>query len=205
MLLFVICYFFSSADTPSQWEIEETVRFKDLYDQDKDGQLNREEQLRWVAPNSYGSAREEVKQLLCICMLFRFMRMSSINCHVSSAVTHFPCLSLMSWPGSSPPERNGPRWWRSDFRDWSVEKSRNIHTQWSDRLWQTATFISWWIITKVNIVYCSLICFYRGVIFRFPLLIASAYGQVSHHKLFTLHKCCGLWLCIIIIVPSGPL
>lgn len=47
-------------DSPSQWEIEETVRFKDLYDQDKDGKLNREEQLRWVAPNSYGSAREEV-------------------------------------------------------------------------------------------------------------------------------------------------
>lgn len=47
-------------DTPSQWEIEETVRFKDLYDQDKDGKLNREEQLRWIAPNSYGSAREEV-------------------------------------------------------------------------------------------------------------------------------------------------
>ncbi|TKS73453.1 Proline-serine-threonine phosphatase-interacting protein 1 [Collichthys lucidus] len=46
-------------DSPSQWEIEETVRFKDLYDQDKDGKLNREEQLRWVAPNSYGSAREE--------------------------------------------------------------------------------------------------------------------------------------------------
>lgn len=40
--------------------MEETVRFKDLYDQDKDGKLNREEQLRWVAPNSYGSAREEV-------------------------------------------------------------------------------------------------------------------------------------------------
>lgn len=36
------------------------MRFKDLYDQDKDGRLNREEQLRWVAPNSYGSAREEV-------------------------------------------------------------------------------------------------------------------------------------------------
>lgn len=48
---------------PSQWEIEETVRFKDLYDQDRDGKLNREEQLRWVAPNSYGSAREEV----CVC------------------------------------------------------------------------------------------------------------------------------------------
>lgn len=45
---------------PSRWELEETVRFKDLYDQDKDGKLNREEQLRWVAPNSYGSAREEV-------------------------------------------------------------------------------------------------------------------------------------------------
>lgn len=40
------------------------MRFKDLYDQDKDGKLNREEQLRWVAPNSYGSAREEVS-LLC--------------------------------------------------------------------------------------------------------------------------------------------
>lgn len=53
-----------SGDSPSQWEIEETVRFKDLYDQDKDGKLNREEQLRWVAPNSYGSAREEVG-LIC--------------------------------------------------------------------------------------------------------------------------------------------
>ena len=53
-------YFFKSEDSPSQWEIEETVRFKDLYDQDKDGKLNREEQLRWVAPNSYGAAREEV-------------------------------------------------------------------------------------------------------------------------------------------------
>jgi len=37
------------------------VRFKELYDQDKDGKLNRDEQLRWVAPNSYGSAREEVR------------------------------------------------------------------------------------------------------------------------------------------------
>ncbi|XP_071771646.1 reticulocalbin-2 [Centroberyx gerrardi] len=51
-------------NTPSQWEIEETVRFKDLYDQDKDGKLNREEQLRWVAPNSYGSAREEALHLI---------------------------------------------------------------------------------------------------------------------------------------------
>nr|XP_020487010.1 reticulocalbin-2 [Labrus bergylta]XP_020487011.1 reticulocalbin-2 [Labrus bergylta]XP_020487012.1 reticulocalbin-2 [Labrus bergylta] len=51
-------------DSPSQWEIEERVRFKDLYDQDKDGKLNREEQLRWVAPNSYGSAREEAFHLL---------------------------------------------------------------------------------------------------------------------------------------------
>lgn len=49
-----------SGNSPSKWEIEETVRFKDIYDQDKDGKLNREEQLRWVAPNSYGSAREEV-------------------------------------------------------------------------------------------------------------------------------------------------
>uniref|UniRef100_A0A3B4YWP1 Reticulocalbin-3 n=1 Tax=Seriola lalandi dorsalis TaxID=1841481 RepID=A0A3B4YWP1_SERLL len=48
----------------SQWEIEETVRFKDLYDQDKDGKLNRDEQLRWVAPNSYGSAREEALHLI---------------------------------------------------------------------------------------------------------------------------------------------
>lgn len=51
-------------NSPSQWEIEETVRFKDLYDQDKDGKLNREEQLRWVAPNSYGSAREEALHLI---------------------------------------------------------------------------------------------------------------------------------------------
>uniref|UniRef100_A0A669BZY2 Reticulocalbin 2 n=1 Tax=Oreochromis niloticus TaxID=8128 RepID=A0A669BZY2_ORENI len=49
---------------PSKWEIEETVRFKELYDQDKDGKLNREEQLRWVAPNSYGSAREEALHLI---------------------------------------------------------------------------------------------------------------------------------------------
>lgn len=47
------------------------MRFKDLYDQDKDGKLNREEQLRWVAPNSYGSAREEVS-LRCsnVCLDF---------------------------------------------------------------------------------------------------------------------------------------
>ncbi|XP_068459155.1 reticulocalbin-2 [Clinocottus analis] len=51
-------------ESPSQWEIEETVRFKDLYDQDKDGKLNRDEQLRWVAPNSYGSAREEALHLI---------------------------------------------------------------------------------------------------------------------------------------------
>ncbi|KAM4573263.1 reticulocalbin-2 isoform 1-T1 [Odontesthes bonariensis] len=51
-------------DSPSQWEIEETVRFKELYDQDKDDKLNREEQLRWVAPNSYGSAREEALHLI---------------------------------------------------------------------------------------------------------------------------------------------
>uniref|UniRef100_A0A8C2DW69 Proline-serine-threonine phosphatase interacting protein 1a n=1 Tax=Cyprinus carpio TaxID=7962 RepID=A0A8C2DW69_CYPCA len=51
-------------EEPSQWEVEETVRFKDLYDQDKDGKLNRDEQLRWVAPNSYGSAREEAIHLI---------------------------------------------------------------------------------------------------------------------------------------------
>ncbi|XP_029290666.1 reticulocalbin-2 [Cottoperca gobio] len=51
-------------DSPSHWEIEETVRFKDLYDQDKDDKLNRDEQLRWVAPNSYGSAREEALHLI---------------------------------------------------------------------------------------------------------------------------------------------
>ncbi|XP_013859026.1 reticulocalbin-2 [Austrofundulus limnaeus] len=51
-------------EAPSQWEIEETIRFKELYDQDKDGRLNRDEQLRWVAPNSYGSAREEALHLI---------------------------------------------------------------------------------------------------------------------------------------------
>ncbi|XP_056454187.1 reticulocalbin-2 [Gadus chalcogrammus] len=50
--------------TPSHWEVEETVRFKELYDQDKDGKLNPQEQLRWVAPNSYGSAREEALHLV---------------------------------------------------------------------------------------------------------------------------------------------
>ena len=63
-----LCYFclpLLAADSASQWETEETVRFKDLYDQDKDGKLNREEQLRWIAPNSYGSAREEVPTLTC--------------------------------------------------------------------------------------------------------------------------------------------
>ena len=59
-LINVHTFFWLPEDSPSQWEIEETVRFKDLYDQDKDGRLNRDEQLRWVAPNSYGSAREEV-------------------------------------------------------------------------------------------------------------------------------------------------
>ncbi|KAJ8003273.1 hypothetical protein DPEC_G00167710 [Dallia pectoralis] len=49
---------------PSQWEIEETVRFKNLYDEDKDGKLNREEQLHWVAPNSYGSALQEAIRLI---------------------------------------------------------------------------------------------------------------------------------------------
>ncbi|XP_062403076.1 reticulocalbin-2 [Sardina pilchardus] len=48
----------------TQWEIEETVRFKDLYDQDGDGKLNKEEQLLWVAPNSYGSARQEAIHLI---------------------------------------------------------------------------------------------------------------------------------------------
>lgn len=54
----------NEGEPPSQWEIEETVRFKELYDQDKDGRLDREEQLRWVAPNSYGSAREEALHLI---------------------------------------------------------------------------------------------------------------------------------------------
>lgn len=49
---------------PSQWELEESVRFQELYDQDGDGKLNREEQLRWVAPNSYLSAREEALHLI---------------------------------------------------------------------------------------------------------------------------------------------
>ncbi|XP_015234404.1 PREDICTED: reticulocalbin-2 [Cyprinodon variegatus] len=54
----------NEGEPPSQWEIEETVRFKELYDQNGDGKLDREEQLRWVAPNSYGSAREEALHLI---------------------------------------------------------------------------------------------------------------------------------------------
>ncbi|XP_047211275.1 reticulocalbin-2 isoform X3 [Girardinichthys multiradiatus] len=54
----------NEGESPSQWEIEETVRFKELYDQDEDGRLDRDEQLRWVAPNSYGSAREEALHLI---------------------------------------------------------------------------------------------------------------------------------------------
>ncbi|KAJ8344047.1 hypothetical protein SKAU_G00313760 [Synaphobranchus kaupii] len=54
----------NAEDEPAQWEIEETIRFQQLYDQDKDGQLNRDEQLRWVAPNSYSSAREEAIHLI---------------------------------------------------------------------------------------------------------------------------------------------
>lgn len=57
----ILFFFCKLGEAPSQWEIEETIRFKELYDQDKDGRLNRDEQLRWVAPNSYGSAREEVR------------------------------------------------------------------------------------------------------------------------------------------------
>lgn len=60
LITYVLILIILSEDSPSQWEIEETVRFKDLYDQDRDGKLNREEQLRWVAPNSYGASREEV-------------------------------------------------------------------------------------------------------------------------------------------------
>ncbi len=52
------------------------MRFKDLYDQDKDGKLNREEQLRWVAPNSYGSAREEVR---LDCSKMKLMQYLSFN------------------------------------------------------------------------------------------------------------------------------
>ncbi|XP_054889999.1 reticulocalbin-2 isoform X2 [Poeciliopsis prolifica] len=51
----------NEGESPTHWEIEESVRFKDLYDQDQNGKLDRDEQLRWVAPNSYGSAREEVR------------------------------------------------------------------------------------------------------------------------------------------------
>ncbi|KAM4733323.1 reticulocalbin-2 isoform 1-T2 [Anableps anableps] len=54
----------NEGESPSQWEIEETVRFKELYDQDENGRLDRDEQLRWVAPNSYGSAREEALHLI---------------------------------------------------------------------------------------------------------------------------------------------
>ncbi|MED6265632.1 hypothetical protein CHARACLAT_027532 [Characodon lateralis] len=54
----------NEGESPSQWEIEESVRFKELYDQDEDGRLDRDEQLRWVAPNSYGSAREEALHLI---------------------------------------------------------------------------------------------------------------------------------------------
>lgn len=72
-------------DSPSQWEVEETVRFKDLYDQDKDGKLNREEQLRWVAPNSYGSAREEVS-LNCSNMRLDFVGITDeINTNLLSS------------------------------------------------------------------------------------------------------------------------
>ncbi|XP_032438941.1 reticulocalbin-2 [Xiphophorus hellerii] len=54
----------NEGESPTQWEIEESVRFQDLYDQDQNGKLDRDEQLRWVAPNSYGSAREESLHLI---------------------------------------------------------------------------------------------------------------------------------------------
>lgn len=56
----LLFFVWKSGESPTQWEIEESVRFQDLYDQDQNGKLDRDEQLRWVAPNSYGSAREEV-------------------------------------------------------------------------------------------------------------------------------------------------
>lgn len=62
--------------------------------------------------------------------------------------------------GSPPPQRNGPWWRRADLRSWSFEKSRNIHEQWSDRLWQTATCITWWTVAKLYAFVHILICFH---------------------------------------------
>lgn len=80
------------------------MRFKDLYDQDKDGKLNREEQLRWVAPNSYGSAREEVS-LQCSNMCLDFvwitcnflMLIKQINVNLKE-MNEFLFLSFTSLP-----------------------------------------------------------------------------------------------------------
>lgn len=79
-----MCLCTSEEDDPSKWEIEETVRFDDLYDQDKDGKLNREEQLRWVAPNSYGSAREEVSNHYTTVSLHYMDSHASLGCSRSA-------------------------------------------------------------------------------------------------------------------------
>lgn len=125
------------------------MRFKDLYDQDKDGKLNREEQLRWVAPNSYGSAREEVRpqnEIYTIFLSFNTWACSVFGCSFSYCLVglyttslhdgmaaysliSIPCFALMSSTGSSPHQGDGPRWGRTDLRGRSFEKSRDIHEQ----------------------------------------------------------------------------
>lgn len=133
--------------------------------------------------------------------------------------------ALMSSTGSPSPQGNGPRWWRADFRAWSLEKSRNIHEQWSDRLWQTATCITWWIITILYVigyckvflivsvkVYCSLFPvlyfnFSHGIyVTPWRVLTMFVYNQFAlseHEKLYKIVGIAGLlqgWI-IVEVIP----
>lgn len=110
----------SEADDPSQWEIEETVRFEDLYDQDKDGKLNREEQLRWVAPNSYGSAREEVRRVSNLSWMCDSSLVAEFSCSCCSGVPR-RFISSRKWITMVTDRSRRRKFWKIKTRSWTAK------------------------------------------------------------------------------------
>lgn len=89
--------------------------------------------------------------------------------HVDGMIS-FVGFALVLLKGSSPHQRDGPRWRREDLSGRSLEESRSVHEQWSHGLRETAACVTWWTLTKLRAfsfvslrIYSSVICCFHRI------------------------------------------
>ncbi len=127
-----------SRKSPRSGRLRKRCALKDLYDQDKDGKLNQDEQPPLVAPTAM--ARHERSQSVCHSstdVVFTSLTRCSKFC-IFFFLDVEQAIHLI--------QGNGPRWWWKTLGSGDFTKPRHFHEQWSDWLRQTASCATWWTV-----------------------------------------------------------